>query len=190
MILYLDTNVILARWAPGEAHHRDAKRILLAVEDGEAEAMTSTLTLLEVVSTTSRAYDRFKGAGPIGREEISGAYLRRILGTRNLGLVPFGGDISLAVDGREVKVPALLALALEVAAKTGVNTLDSLHVASVSAASRIFGRRVDYLVTLDEDMLSRHAEIEGLTGVRVAAPAEISSSLPQAERGSQGRGDR
>ena len=178
MILYLDTNVILARWAPQEAHHGDAKRILQAVEEGKAEAVTSTLTLLEVVSTTSRAFDRLKDAGHMRREEISGAYLRRVMNTRNLGLIPFGGDITLTVDDRGVKVPALLAVALEVAAKTGVRTLDSIHVASVSAASRIAGRRVDYLVTLDEDLLRRRTEIEALTGAKVAAPGEISSKLP------------
>jgi len=41
MILYLDTNVILARWAPGEPHHRDAMSVLQAVEEGRVEAVTS-----------------------------------------------------------------------------------------------------------------------------------------------------
>jgi predicted nucleic acid-binding protein len=177
MILYLDTNVILARWAPQEAHHSDAKKILQAVEEGKAEAVTSTLTLLEVVSTTSRAFDRFKDAKPMKREEISGAYLKRVVNTRNLSLIPFGGDVTLNVDDRGVNVPALLAVALEVASKTGVKTLDNIHVASVYVASRISGHRVDYLVTLDEDMLRRRTEIEGLTGVKVAAPGELSSKL-------------
>jgi len=178
MILYLDTNVILTRWAPREAHHRDAKNILQAVEEGKTEAVTSTLTLLEVVSTTSRAFDRFKDdEKPMKREEISGAYLKRVLNTRNLSFIPFGGDITLNLDDRGVKVPALLAVALEVAAKTGVKTLDCIHVASVSVASRIHGQRIDYLVTLDEDMLKRRTEIEGITGVKVAAPGEVSLIL-------------
>jgi len=176
MILYLDTNVILARWAPLEPHHSDTKRILQAVEEGKAEAVTSTLTLLEVVSTTSRAFDRFKeGERPMSREEISGAILKRVVNTRNLSLVPFGGDITVNIDDMEVKVPALLAVALEAAMKTGVKTLDSIHVASVYTASRIYGRRVEYLVTLDEDILKRRKEIETLTGVKVAAPSELSS---------------
>lgn len=176
MILYLDTNVILARWAPQEPHHLDAKKILRAVEDGKVEAVTSTLTLLEVVSTTSRAFDRFKeGERPMSREEISGAYLKRVVNTRNLSLVPFGGDVTVKIDDRGVKVPALLAVALEVASKTGVKTLDSIHVASVYVASRIYGRRVEYMVTLDEDILKRRKEIESLTGVQVAAPSELSS---------------
>jgi len=143
MILYLDTNVILARWAPREPHHSDAKRILQAVEEGKAHALTSTLTLLEVVSTTGRASQRFKeDETPMSREEISGAFLRRVVNTRNLSLIPFGGDITLNIAGIGVKGPALLAVALEAAAKTGVKTLDSIHVASVYVASRIYGHRV------------------------------------------------
>ena len=178
MILYLDTSVILARWAPGEPSHLEAKAVLQAVEEGKAEAVTSALTLLEIVSATSRALERFReGEEPMSREAVSGALLRRVVNTRSLSMVPFGGDVSLGVGERGVTVPALLAVALEAASKTGVKALDSLHVASVAVASRIYGRSVDYLVTLDEDMLKRRSEIEGLVGARVAAPGELLPSL-------------
>jgi len=101
------------------------------------------LTLPEIVST-SRAYERFReGEEPMSREAVSGAILKRVVNTRNLSLLPFGGDVSLSIAERGVRVPALLAVALEAASKTGVKALGSIRVASATVASRIYGRRVE-----------------------------------------------
>ena len=59
-----------------------------------------------------------------------------------------------------MKLPALFALALEIGSKTGVKTLDTLHLAAASIASRIYGDKVDYFLTLDEDILKKHEQIK------------------------------
>lgn len=176
MTLYLDTNVILARFAPMEPSHREAKELYQKIEDGKLEAVTSSLTLIEVVSTTGRAYDRYRTAEDMSREEVTGAYLKRVAATPNLSIIPFSGEITLDIEGIQVKFPALYAVAIEVAAKTGVKTLDSIHVASASIASRIYGDRVDYLVTLDKDILRRRSEIHGLTGIKAVSPGELEAN--------------
>jgi hypothetical protein len=48
--------------------------------------------------------------------------------------------------------------------------LDTLHLASASIASRIYGNKVDYFVTLDEDILKRHEEIRNLIDSNVVSP--------------------
>ncbi|MFP3984608.1 MAG: type II toxin-antitoxin system VapC family toxin [Candidatus Bathyarchaeia archaeon] len=173
MLLYLDTNVVLARYAPGEPRHDEAKILLNRIERGELSAVTSVLSLVEVVCATSRAYERFDDrVGELGQTEVAGAFLRRVVNINNLEFIPMGGEISVNVTERQVKLPALFALALEIGAKTGVKTLDTLHLASASIASRIYGQKIDYFVTLDEDILKRREDISGLIECKVVSLAE------------------
>jgi predicted nucleic acid-binding protein len=174
MLLYLDTNIILARYAPDEPQHDEAKDLLSKIEEGELSAVTSILTLVEVVCAASRAYERFADkVGSLGREEVTGAFLRRVVHIRNLGFVPMGGEVLVNVMKRRVKLPALFVMALEMGSKTGVKTLDTLHLASASIASRIYGHKIDCFVTLDEDILKRREDISGLIESRVLTPAEM-----------------
>jgi len=171
MRLYLDTNVILARYAPNEPQHEEAKKLLNKIEKGKVSAVTSVLTLVEVVCATSRAYERFDDKSEaFGREEVAGAFLRRVLNIKKLDFIPMGGEASFNVNDRRVKLPALFALALEIGSKTGLKTLDTLHLASASIASRIYGTKIDYFVTLDEDMLNRRKIISSLIESKVISP--------------------
>jgi predicted nucleic acid-binding protein len=172
-LLYLDTNVILACYAPEEAQHKDAKKLLNMVEKGRLAAVTSVLTLVEVVCVTSRAYDRFsEGALTLGREDVAGSFLRRVASINKLKLIPTGGEVSVNAAKRRIKLPALFALGLEIGSKTGVKTLDALHLASSTIASRIYGQKIDCFVTLDEDILKRRESISKLIESRVASPTE------------------
>jgi predicted nucleic acid-binding protein len=173
MLLYLDTNILLARYAPDEPQHNETKNLLNRIERGELSAVTSVLTLVEVVCATSRAYEKFDDEEEsLGRGEVAGAFLRRVANIRNLGFIPMGGEVSVAAMDRRVKLPAVFALALEIGAKTGVKTLDTLHLASASIASRIYGQKIGCFVTLDEDILKRREDISGLIESRVVSPAE------------------
>lgn len=88
-LLYLDTNVILTRYAPEEPQHEAAEKIVREVDVGNQSAVTSVLTLVEVASVTSRAYERFAEAdGAMKREEIAAAFLRRVASIRNLHFFP------------------------------------------------------------------------------------------------------
>jgi predicted nucleic acid-binding protein len=73
-------------------------------------------------------------------------------------------------------LPALFALALEIGSKTGVKTLDTLHLASAAIASRIYGQKIDYFVTLDEDILKRREAICSLIESRVVSYLKSFSS--------------
>jgi predicted nucleic acid-binding protein len=173
MLLYLDTNIILARYAPDELHHDEAKELLSKIESGRLSAVTSVLTLVEVVCTTSRAYERYDHKGEaLGREEVAGAFLRRVLKIKSLEFIPMGGEVSVNVEEGHVELPALFALALEIGSKTGVKTLDTLHLASAAIAARIYGQKIDYFVTLDADILKRRDAISSLIESRVVSLSE------------------
>jgi predicted nucleic acid-binding protein len=173
MLIYLDTNVVLARYAPDEPQHDDAKILLNKIETGKLSAVTSVLTLIEVVCATSRAYERFDDeVGGLGREEVAGAFLRRVVSINKLRFIPMGGEVSVNVMERRVKLPALFVLALDIGSKTGVKTLDALHLASASVAARIYGYKIDCFVTIDEDILKRREDISSLIESRIVSPAE------------------
>ena len=172
MRLYLDTNVILARYAPNEPKHEESKKLLDKIEKGKISAITSVLTLVEIVCVTSRAFERFGDkAESFGREEVAGAFLRRILNINKLDFMPMGGEASFNVNDRSLQLPALFALALEIGSKTGLKTLDTLHLASASIASRIYESKIDYFVTLDEDLLKQHKVINSIIESNVVSPA-------------------
>jgi predicted nucleic acid-binding protein len=172
MRLYLDTNVILARYVPNEPQHEESKKLLNKIEKGKVSAVTSVLTLVEIVCATSRAYERFGDkVEALGREEVAGAFLRRVLNIKKLDFIPMGGEASFNVNDRSVQLPALFALALEIGSKTGLKTLDTLHLASASIASRIYESKIDYFVTLDEDMLKRRKDISSIIESRVVSPS-------------------
>jgi predicted nucleic acid-binding protein len=176
MLVYLDANVILARYAPDEPQHDEAKTLMKRIEAGRLTAVTSVLTLVEVVCATSRAYEKFHDeADALSREEVAGAFLRRLLNIKKLEFISMGGELSVTHEEKRVKLPALLALALEIGSKTGVKTLDALHLASASTASRVYGNKVDYFVTLDEDILKRSEKIRGIVESRVVSPAGLKS---------------
>jgi len=183
MRVYLDTNVILARYAPNEPQHDESKSLMKKIETGKLAAVTSVLTLVEVVCTTSRAYQKFDNeANALGREEVAGAFLRRLLNIKKLQFIPMGGELSVVAEQRQVKLPALYALALEIGSKTGVKTLDSLHLASASIASRIYGDKVDYFVTLDEDILKKHEELRCLIDSKIASPVNLKKNLNESRK--------
>ena len=174
MILYLDTNVFLARYATHESHHEEAKTLLQRIEKGEMKAVTSTLTLIEVACTTSRAYDRLTGTtSPLNREEIMAAFLKRLVNTKNLDFIPLGGEVSTNIGEQDVKIPAVYAVALEVASKTALKTLDTLHIASAMIASRLYGYNINLFVTLDEGILKRYEEVMHISEMKVISPGNL-----------------
>ena len=67
------------------------------------------------------------------------------------------------------KAYKLFALALEIGSKTGVKTLDAIHLASAALAGRLYGQKIDCFVTLDEDILKRQEAINPLIESRVTS---------------------
>jgi predicted nucleic acid-binding protein len=174
MLVYLDTNIILARYSPDEPYFEKAKELLTRIENGRLSAVTSVLTLVEVACTTSRAYERYNHkVKRLGREAIAGAFLKRILGIEKIGFIPMGGEVTVNISERHVDFPALFALALEIGSKTGAKTLDTIHLASAAIASRIYGQKIDYFITLDEDILKRREYINPLIESRIISLYEI-----------------
>lgn len=104
-------------------------------------------------------------------EVITSRFSEELVNNKKLEFIPMGAEVSVDMKERRVKLPALFALALEIGSKTDVKTLDTLHLASASVASKIYGHKIDYFVTLDEDILKLREQISSLIESRVVSPA-------------------
>jgi predicted nucleic acid-binding protein len=171
MTLYLDSNVLLAKYAPLEPHHNEAKRLIQSIEKGEEKAFTSTLTLIETAATISRTYNTPKKL-TISREDLTGAFLKKIINIPNLDFIPQGGEISLNLGNKKIDLPATYSVALEVASVAQLKSLDALHIASALTATRIYGEKIDYFVTLDEGILNQGPALETMK-IKVISPKTL-----------------
>ncbi len=168
---YLDTNIFLARYSPGEKEHESSQRLLDATETGRLRAITSTLTLVEIASVVRRAPGKFpRKTSPA---EAAGAFVRRAMSVRNLTYVPFGGEMTLGQGGFQVKIPLLFSAALKAVKTVPARTLDLLHLASAYVASRVFGEDLDFFTTLDEGIMGFQREVRNFLGCPVVTPSEL-----------------
>jgi predicted nucleic acid-binding protein len=169
--LYLDTNVLLAVHAPGDKGHRSSAKLLTAVEEGHAKALTSTLTLIEIASAVKRSSNKFaKNDG--SDQELPGSFVRRTLRTRNLEYVNLGAEIPLGQES-QARIPSVYAIALKAVRTLPLKTLDLLHIASAYAAIRLHGKQLDYFTTLDAGILDHRKEIKTFLGCPSATPDEV-----------------
>jgi len=158
--LYLDTNILLAVYAPMDKGHKNSAKIVGAVEAGQVNALTSTLTLIEIASAVKRASRKFARATSSDQEMIPGSFVRKTLRLKNLEYVG-------------LRIPAVYAVALKAVRTLPLRTLDLLHVASAYAAVRLLGKQLDYFTTLDEEILDAGREIKTLLGCPSVTPDEI-----------------
>jgi len=168
---YLDTNIFLARYSPGEKEHESSRTLVDATENGKLRALTSTLTLVEIASVVRRSPGKFpEKTGPA---EAAGAFVRRALSLRNLTLLPLGGDMTIGTGGSQVKIPLLFSSALKAAKTIPVRTLDLLHLASAYMAARVFGENLDFFTTLDDGILGYRREVKDFLGCPAVTPTEL-----------------
>ncbi len=169
--LYVDTNILLAMYAPADRGHTSSTRLIKAVEEGLLEATTSTLTLIEIASAVKRAGRKFHPAKE-SDQELAGSFVRRVLRIKNLEYIGLGGEIPLGT-GSAARIPAVYAAALKAVRTIPLRTLDLLHVASAYTAVRLLGKNLDYFATLDDGILEARREVKEFLGCPSVTPDEI-----------------
>jgi len=152
--------------------HKNSTKVVAAVETGQVNAVTSTLTLIEIASAVKRASRKFARATYPDDQIIPGSFIRRTLRLKNLEFIGLGSEISLNQESR-VRIPAVYAAALKSVRTLPLRTLDLLHIASAYAAVRLLGKQLDYFTTLDEEILDSRREIKRLLGCSPVTPDEI-----------------
>ena len=152
----------------GDKGHKSSARLVRAIEEGQAKALTSTLTLIEIASAIKRSSRKFAQEHS-SDQELPGSFVRRTLRTKNLEYFNLGTEIPLW----QARIPAVYAIALKAARTLPLRTLDLLHVASAYAAIRLYGKQLDYFTTLDAGILEARKEIKTLLGCPTVSPEEV-----------------
>lgn len=121
--VYLDANVFIAAFENPGAHGDHAWNILHSIERGELEAVTSELTLSEILV---KPLER-------GADELAGAYER---------IISSEGGFEVLTVSRDI----LVAAARLRAARRGLRLPDAVHLASAGKAD------CRYFITEDEQL--------------------------------------
>ncbi|MCD6357930.1 MAG: PIN domain-containing protein, partial [Thermoproteales archaeon] len=153
-MMYVDTSVVVAALDYSDYRREQAKRVL---ESGEPKVV-SELVLAELASVISRRLPRMLEHGL-----TVAAALLYVLRRFELRLVRLGDPVELGPLGR---LYAPIALALELAPRLRLKTLDLLHAAYVKAM-RDRGLAIEILVTADSDFKEVKEELREMVGVEL-----------------------
>jgi len=176
MISYMDTNVFLARFKPDDPYNRSCETIVGELGRGGLRACTSSLTILEVASVTSRTIEARSGSlrepSMQDRGRVISALIKRLM-RLNLVFVDPSGDVQLPLEGKSVGMPTLLHSALNLTYAIGLRSLDCMHIASLICAGNLLDEEVRFFVTGDADFLDKRKRLGELTGSSFVDPDEF-----------------
>ncbi|MBI4416788.1 MAG: PIN domain-containing protein [Euryarchaeota archaeon] len=177
MMLYLDTNVWIARWKTDDPHHAACRRIVEGVSQGRLAAATSVLTVVEGASAFARYHGELdeatREAFPLDR--YVGEQTRRLLGLP-LRWIHVPGDLELRVGETAVRLPALLREGLALATRTPRRTLDLLHLAAARYGREVLHLPLEAFVTGDRDLLASGPALRRLLGVPLEGPTAFAEA--------------
>jgi len=158
----VDTNVIVARYKPGDPLYSDSNVLF----EKRYEFVVSPLVLVELYSVFSRIRPHIRLPKPLEEATLS-SLVRFVVDDCRLTVVY---DLLVAKIGGEARrVPLEYIYAMKLAEKLRLRALSLLHVAQAALLSD----RVETFVTGDEEILERRESIERLTGLKVASPGTL-----------------
>ena len=178
--VYLDTNILLSILRSAEPIYDS---VIALQSKKQFKFYTSTITLIELISVLSREKKLLKESfldlsKTKGFEQILSLsfeeqifliieYLIRffnaeILSDPNLELINLSSqDLYMSLSH---KVAFLLG------SKTGLRSLDNLHFSIVKAYNDFYDRSIEYLITADENFLSKRNDCHSISNVSVIHP--------------------
>jgi predicted nucleic acid-binding protein len=174
---YLDTNVFISSIKPDDAYHLDARAIARSLGEGEVQAETSVLSLLEIASVSSRLHRAKRGEKGANEKRAAFAIkaLRRFASLR-VKFIHVAGDSPLAVRGVQANMPSIFNEAILLSLQTALRTLDLIHLAAARYAKQMNGE-LGAFVTGDEGFLSQRGELSKILGMPILSPKEYTKAL-------------
>jgi predicted nucleic acid-binding protein len=163
VVVYVDTSVIVAAIDRGDRRNKEADKFLLR----EKEKIISPLVLAEVFSVVSRNSDRLMSGFDVEIDEEDLPAVIARLSMKKYGLnVIYSFDKEFTIFG---EVPAEIKLAITLAPKLKLRTLDLLHLSNAWNL-RLNGYDVDEFATFDSGILEKAVVVGELTNIRVIEP--------------------
>ncbi len=166
----MDTNVILARFAPKDPLRQAAKNFF----DSKGDRIVSPISILEICAVLSREGVKFDSPRLVMGETET----RRVLAISEY-FVEFLGmrveSLSLTnrvrIAGSTLSLPLEYSEALKKAGELKLRTVDLLHLAYSGLISSL-RTRIDRFVTSDSGIIDRARTIEAQFGFTVVHPKE------------------
>jgi len=160
--IYVDTNVIVARYKPDDPLFRVADSFF----NLDSEFYISSLTLVELFSVLSRVRIKL-----LVRRPSLNTLVSFIVRDCNLRPIERFHSITRTMVGLKLTMPFEYSIAMKLANMLKLRTLDLLHVAIASLARDI--GLLHIFVTGDDEILRRRRKIQKSTGLLVKHPSEL-----------------
>ena len=167
--LYLDTNVIIARYKPADPLHKVSGKLL---RSEEFEFFISPITLFELYSVISRLYPNM--IFPQEVESISvDTLVHFIVEDCNLKLVSKNYLVTTYFRKRKIRMPFEYLMSMMLAERLKLRALDLLHIAYIA----MLRDSIQAFVTGDGEILERKSIIKDIVGIEVEHPKNILDDL-------------
>ncbi len=166
---YVDTNVILAKYFPGDRVQAQASLFL----ENRERKLVSPVTVLELASVISRldnaltAPKEFFDVTPKRRIKALVEYMIR---DNNLMPATLTVKTKVKLGKTLVMIPIEYHSGLRLAHALKLKTLDLLHISYADLLKRS-GYELEHFVTYDQDILAKSREIKEETAIEVTEPS-------------------
>ncbi|MBN1329307.1 MAG: hypothetical protein JXA54_07520 [Candidatus Heimdallarchaeota archaeon] len=170
--LYLDTSVLLARWAPLDIHHSSSMLIHTAISSGKIIGYISDLSIAEVASVVERQQQKFQ-LDLTSKVHLALEYVKRIRLIPNIIIINTSSVSDVTIAQKSTPLSTIFWKSIDVAITSKLKTLDNIHLAIGSSFFSLIGRKLDYFVTTDYEILATGQKIEQTYDFQVVSPEKL-----------------
>ncbi len=168
---YVDTNVLVAAYAPNDPLHKPSKAFL---ETSKAPRIISPLTFEELSSVLARTEEDLELPAALAKEPPARrirAVVEYVIRDSGLTLASDLGSSRVHVGGRSVSIPLEYWKAARLAPLLKLRALDLLHLAYAHLIDRL-EFSVKTFVTGDEGIISRAVDVHKSLEIAVKHPKD------------------
>ena len=163
--MYLDTNVIIARYKPSDPLYEDSNKLFFS---GDFKHIISPVTLFELYSVISRLRPGLVLPKEARQASVS-TIVRFVIEDCDLKLVSKTFLAAAHFLGDRARMPLEYWLSVMLAEKLRLRALDLFHIAYAS----MLRDKVQIFVTGDDEILERKSVIKELVELEVRHPREL-----------------
>jgi predicted nucleic acid-binding protein len=177
MATYVDTSVIIARYAPSDPSFNIVERFFRKSSEARYISEISVLELHCVLSRLIRAgmlttLGEVRDFDDLTVDEKVRVVFEHAVRTWRLNVaVPERSFVKFPISKQTLEIEHELFDAIRVSSRLGLKALDTLHLTYARAIKEL-APDLEAFTTLDSEITSRREEIESEFGIRVESPDE------------------
>ena len=170
--VYLDTNVLLSKWAQNYPYHVESLQIINAIETQNIDGYFSAFGLAEIASVVERQKKQF-ALPKYQLVSIADEYIKAVRAIKNLNILEYLYPARLNIGGIKTTISAIHLRSIYAAKEIGLKTLDNIHIAIIDLLQKIELKKLDFFITGDGEIVANQVHIQATYGYEVLNPAEF-----------------